>query len=306
MAALESRELEAFLTLAEELHFGRTAERLYVSQSRISQLLRSLESRIGARLVDRTSRRVALTPLGEQLLSTAGPAYDALLSAVNDASSAARCVGTLRVGFQGTANGRFLHALTSFQHDHPQAVADLTEIPLSDPFGAILRGDVDVAAVLLPVQEPELVVGHVFSRQPNALAVPAGHPFARRDCLDAEDLAAVTLISVHDGAAPAYWRRAQAPTTTPKGLPVASGPRVNTLHEALPLVQSGRGAFLLCRPTANFYAHQGLTFVPVKGLPDSALGLVWHRERATESIRSFARAMREHPVDQGPEQGPRD
>lgn len=62
MSGLEIRELECFLALSEELHFGRAAERLYVSQSRISQLLRALEGRIGARLLDRTSRRVRLTP----------------------------------------------------------------------------------------------------------------------------------------------------------------------------------------------------------------------------------------------------
>ncbi len=308
MAGLETRELEAFLVLADELHFGRTAQRLYVSQSRVSQLLRSLENRVGARLVDRTSRRVALTPLGKRLQESAGPAYEALLTAVDEARSAARGVDrTLRVGFQGTADGRFMNALTAFQHHHRQAIADLTEIPLSDPFGTILRDEVDVAAVLLPVREPELVLGHVFSREPNALAVPADHPFARRRCLTAEDLAAVTLVSVRDTAAPAYWLHVQAPPTTPNGVPIPSGPQVNTLHEALALVQSGRGAFLLCRPTAQNFARRGLTFVPVEGLPDSALGVVWHRDRETEAVRSFVRAMRESPAAEGSAaRGPRD
>lgn len=61
-------ELEAFLTLAEELHFGRTAARLHVSTARISQTIRSLELRVGARLFARTSRRVSLLPVGQQLL----------------------------------------------------------------------------------------------------------------------------------------------------------------------------------------------------------------------------------------------
>ena len=61
-------ELEAFLTLAEELHFGRTAVRLHVSTARISQTIRSLELRVGARLFERTSRRVSLLPVGQELL----------------------------------------------------------------------------------------------------------------------------------------------------------------------------------------------------------------------------------------------
>jgi DNA-binding transcriptional LysR family regulator len=61
-------ELEAFLTLAEELHFGRTAARLHVTTARISQTIRALELRVGERLFDRTSRRVSLRPVGQRLL----------------------------------------------------------------------------------------------------------------------------------------------------------------------------------------------------------------------------------------------
>ena len=64
---LERHEIEAFLTLAEELHFGRTAERLHVSTARVSQTIRKLERRVGAPLFDRTSRRVELSPAGGQL-----------------------------------------------------------------------------------------------------------------------------------------------------------------------------------------------------------------------------------------------
>src|SRR5690242_8484834 len=101
MSGVEIRELEAFLVLAQELHFGRAGERLYVSQSRVSQLLRSLEHRIGAPLVERTSRRVALTPLGESFLAGLRPAYEALRATVDDARAAARGMGgVLRIGFQ--------------------------------------------------------------------------------------------------------------------------------------------------------------------------------------------------------------
>ena len=64
---VELREIRVFLTLTEELHFGRTAERLGLTQSRVSQTLRALERSLGDRLVDRTSRRVTLTPAGERL-----------------------------------------------------------------------------------------------------------------------------------------------------------------------------------------------------------------------------------------------
>jgi DNA-binding transcriptional LysR family regulator len=294
MAGLEARELEAFLTLAEELHFGRTAERLYLSQSRVSQLLRSLESRVGARLVDRTSRRAALTPLGSQLYEAARPAYDALRAALDDARSTARGYGgTLRIGFQGTANDHVMNALALFRRQHPDTVIELVEIPFADPFGALHRHEVDTAAVLLPVEEPELVVGRVFSCRPQTLVLPSHHPLARRPRLTAEDLADCPLIGVTSTHAPEYWRHAQAPAHTPTGTPIPPGPRVNTLQEGLAQAQADRGAMLLCRPSAEYHRHRALTFVPVEGLPESRLGLVWHRSHETERVRAFADALGE-------------
>jgi uncharacterized protein (TIGR03382 family) len=95
----ERHEVEAFLTLAEELHFGRTAERLRVSTTRVSQTIRKLERGIGAPLFDRTSRSVSLTPIGRQLRDELRPAYDQVLKSFQNASATGRGVtGTLTLG----------------------------------------------------------------------------------------------------------------------------------------------------------------------------------------------------------------
>ncbi|MFF5769116.1 LysR family transcriptional regulator [Streptomyces californicus] len=291
MSNPEIRELEAFLALADELHFGRAGERLYLSQSRISQLLRALESRIGGRLVDRTSRRVRLTPLGEQLHAGLRPAFDAIVTTIGEVREAARGLGgVFRVGFQGTANDAFLRAVAAFRDAHPECAAEIAEIPLSDPFGAVHRGEVDAAVVLTPVRDDALVVGPVFSTRPLTLAVSDRHPYARRDGVDAEELADGPLIGVA-GAAPEYWRLAQAPVVTPGGRAIPSGPAVSSLQEGLALVRTGRGAMLLCHPTADYYGSHAVVFVPVTGLPDSSLALVWHRHHETARTRGFARAL---------------
>ncbi|MFJ9409078.1 LysR family transcriptional regulator [Streptomyces sp. NPDC101393] len=291
--SLDLRELECFLVLAEELHFGRAGERLYVSQSRVSQLLRALESRIGARLVDRTSRRVRLTPLGEEFRASLRPAYEALRATVDTARSAARGIeGRLTIGFQGTADDRTMAAIDTFQARHPGCDTHLTEIPLCDPFGALRSGAVDVAVVLLPVAEPDLTLGPVFAAQPQTLALSVRHPLASRATVTAEDLAGVPLISA-DGPAPAYWRDAHAPATTPGGLPIPGGPGVSTLQEGLTLAAAGRGGMLLCRPTAEYHGRRDLAFVPVTGLVDSVLGLVHHTARATARTRAFGAVVRE-------------
>ncbi|MDA5280323.1 LysR family transcriptional regulator [Streptomyces sp. Isolate_45] len=294
MSGVEIRELEAFLALAEELHFGRAGERLYVSQSRVSQLLRSLEGRIGAPLVERTSRRVGLTPLGESFLSDLRPAYDALRAGIDRARTIARGAGgVLRIGFQGSVDDHLGRAMSLFGDRYPDRAIDIVEIPLSDPFGPLRRQEVDCAVVLLPVTEEDLALGPVFSRQPQTLAVSVRHPFAARASLDAEELADCRLIGI-GGGAPDYWRRAQAPGRTPGGLTVPAGPRVNTLQEGLSLAAADRGAMLLCRATAD---HQGrresLAFVPVRGLPASELGLVRRRVRPSAQARAFALALAE-------------
>ncbi|MEU1053205.1 LysR family transcriptional regulator [Streptomyces sp. NPDC005876] len=293
MSTLEIRELEAFLVLAEELHFGRTGERLYVSQSRVSQMLKSLEARIGAPLVERTSRRVRLTPLGQTFLSSLRPAYAALRSAVEEARAAARGTGgVLRIGFQGTIDDQLARAIARFGERCPACAVEVTEIALSDPFGPVRREEVDCAVVLLPVAEDDLVLGPVFSRQPQVLALPARHPYAARESIPAEDLADCLLIGLQDGA-PDYWRRAQAPRRTPNGRPIPAGPLVNTLQEGLSLTAAGRGAMLLCRSSAAYHGggRSSIAFVPVEGLPGSLLGLVLPRATGSPGARAFAQAL---------------
>ncbi|WP_067541781.1 LysR family transcriptional regulator [Nocardia crassostreae] len=289
--SLEVRELEAFLAVADELHFGRAAERLYLSQSRISQLLRALEQRIGARLIERTSRRVRLTPLGADFRVQLEPAYAALRASVDDARAAARGVtGLLRIGFQGAPNDQVMAAIELFGARHPDCAITLTEIPLADPFGPVYRDEVDAAIVLLPIEEPDLVLGQVFSQHPFSIAVAAGHPFATRTAVTVEELADCSLITVR-GPALDYWRRVQAPHLTPSGHPIPSDPAVATLEEGLALVSVGRGAMLLCHATGESHTRRSVTFVPVLGLPDSRLGLIWHRTAETARLRAFSQAL---------------
>ncbi|MFF0630183.1 LysR family transcriptional regulator [Streptomyces sp. NPDC004296] len=106
---LERHELEAFLTLAEELHFGRTAERLHVSTARVSQTIAKLERRIGVPLFNRTSRRVELSLVGRQLYEETRPAWSRITDAFERAVDAGRgLTGLLRIAFTGPAAGQLL------------------------------------------------------------------------------------------------------------------------------------------------------------------------------------------------------
>ncbi|WP_280255258.1 LysR family transcriptional regulator [Nocardia wallacei] len=288
---MDLRELEAFLAVAEELHFGRAGARLYVSQSRVSQLLRSLERRIGGRLVERTSRRVSLTPLGRQLFPELRTAYDRLRATLDSACATAQGVrGVLRVGFQGSADDRILAAVSTFRDAHPECTVELVEIPYADPFGPVRRCEVDTALALLPIAEADLVLGPVLPARPQVLVLPIGHPLAARTALTAAELAECPLIGIAD-TAPRYWRDVQAPRRTPDGREIPAGPAVSTIQEAIAAVAAGRGGLLLCDTTAAYHRRPDLTCVPVHGIADSRVALIWHRDRDSGRVHAFARAL---------------
>src|SRR5215469_13620887 len=109
---MDRHDIEVFLTLAEELHFARTAERLRVAPASVSQTIKKLERRLGAPLFTRTTRRVDLTPLGRQLLDDLGPAYAQLQGAIARATAAGHGIsGELQLGYMSAAVARRVLAL---------------------------------------------------------------------------------------------------------------------------------------------------------------------------------------------------
>src|ERR1700761_6365933 len=188
---LELRELRIFLVLADELHFGRTAERLGISQPGVSEAVRVLESRLGVKVFDRTSRRVRLTPAGEALRGDLVPALAALDQALAQTSELARTVrGLLRGGFVLTADGpAFSQLTTEFQARYPACEVRLQEVVTFDAYRALRRGDIDVLCNWLAVDEPGLTAGSAFAWFDRALAVAPGHRLATRPVVSVEDLA---------------------------------------------------------------------------------------------------------------------
>ena len=139
---VELRELRIFLTLADELHFGQTAERLGISQPGVSQAVRVLESRLGVKVFERTSRRVRLTPEGEELRRNLVPALAALDQALAQTSELSGAVhGLLRIGFVLTTEGPALSRLiAAFQASYPACEVRLQEVATFDAY-RVLRMD---------------------------------------------------------------------------------------------------------------------------------------------------------------------
>ncbi|GGN63389.1 LysR family transcriptional regulator [Actinoplanes lobatus] len=288
---MELRDIEIFLTLAEELHFGRTAERLHVSQARVSQSIKQQERRIGGALFERTSRTVRLTPLGVQLRGRLDAGYREITAAVDEATATARGhTGTLTIGTFDTHHRAIGAVLDLFRQRHPQCEVRMREILPSDPFGRLRSGIVDVAVLWLPVREPDLVVGPEMHTEPLVLAVAAGHPLASRDAVSMEDLGDHPVIAP-DGPIPAYVWHAHTPATTPSGRPIPQGIAVTTLEEALTAIGTGRVVCPVGVFAADARLRDDLAFIPITDGPVLRYAPAWRAAGETALIRAFVQAI---------------
>jgi DNA-binding transcriptional LysR family regulator len=128
---VELREIRVFLTLADELHFGRTADRLGLTQSRVSQTIRALETKLGDQLVQRTSRRSSLTTAGERLRTQVEPAYKELLSPDSSAHPVPARHSTegvrLGVTYAAAVTPELLRVIEAFEGRYPQCRVEIVE-----------------------------------------------------------------------------------------------------------------------------------------------------------------------------------
>ena len=290
---VELREIRVFLVLAEELHFGRSAERLALTQARVSQVLRDLERKLGQRLMHRTSRRVALTPAGERFRDAIGPASDQLSDALRRFEAARETLeGTLRVGIVAGPSGGppLLAVVDKFTAAHPDCAVDFRDVSLADILGPLRRAEVDVLAVRLPLDQPDLVIGPTLSREPRALAVNRDHPLARRSEVSIEDVADYKVAWFD--SVPGELEEALLPSRTPGGRRIERLRRpIRNLSELAMLVAQGEIVHLTV-PSMAAYWGPDLAYVPVTDMPESTEALVWLRSNTDAKVREFARTAR--------------
>jgi DNA-binding transcriptional LysR family regulator len=289
--AVELREIRAFLTLAEELHFGRAAERLSLSPSRVSQTIRTLEAQIGGRLFERTSRRVRLTPLGEQLQATIGPPYEQMQRAYSDARELATGVaGTVRLAVFLPADGgpHLLEVITTFEARHPACRVHMTETNQArEQLDWLRRGDADVMAMRLPVTRADVVVGPILFREEHLLAVSSEHPLATRESVCLDDLADY-LVSDVPSITPGLMR-AVVPRRAPSGRALRRA-EAHSIPEAMMRVAGGEIVHATVPSLLDFYHQPGVTGIPIRDLPLCEIALVWLKANENPTIKAFARA----------------
>lgn len=171
---LDLRKLRYFVAVAEELHFGRAAERLHITQPVLSRQIRSLEDELGAEVFNRGRRGTLLTPAGEQLLEDAVPLLASAQALVRRVKSAAQGTQTLTIGFMPGIT--VTPAMVAFTAHHPNVNVRLLRTTWDDQVEVLLDGRADVGIVRLPIDQHGLQVRPLF-QEPRIVLLPVGHPW---------------------------------------------------------------------------------------------------------------------------------
>ncbi|MEN3305012.1 MAG: hypothetical protein V7603_1214 [Micromonosporaceae bacterium] len=294
---MERHEIEALLALAEELHFGRAAERIGLTTARVSQIVRVLERRVGIPLFERTSRRVTLTPTGRRLYEDLRPAYEQIRAGLARAVADGRgLTGILRVGFVGAAAGQLVvRATERFRQRHTDCDVRIREIQLGGAAERLRADEIDLMFGCFPIDGPGLTSGPALLSEPRMLAVSASHSFAGRSSVSIEDLARDRVL-VAPCSIPEYWRTPGTPRRTPGGRPIMDGPVAETFQEVLTLVGAGQGTFVVGEHVTRFYTRPDIAYVPFHDAPPLEWGPVWQTNRATTRVRAFVAAAVDVPA----------
>lgn len=265
---LETRELLYFVAVAEELHFGRAAERLRIAQPPLSRAIRQLERRLGATLLERTSRKVELTEAGAVLLHEARKALDAVAAASRRTKRVEqpRLVLVMKAGGDGGMLQDILDAYTS----EPDALpVELLVCGIGEQAQALRDGRADVAILHLPYDDTSGFDTEQLRVEGAVAILPTRHRLADRERLWMADLA--------DEPMP-RWR----------GMP-GDGPEVRDAGQLMQLIAVGQVIAVL-PASARLGLRGDLVAVPVVDGPISTILVGWPERSSSRAVAAFVRA----------------
>lgn len=189
------RQARSFVVAAEELHFGRAANRLYVSQPALSRSIQQLEEAVGVPLLERSTRRVRLTPAGDAFAAECRLALGHLGRAVQAAHRAAEGQeGRLRVGYMDFAiNGRLPRILKAFSAKYPRVAVDLQYMPTALQHAALLEGRIDIGFIIGEFESPK-IVNLLIEQEDFVALLPEGHRLTQSKKLSVADLSTEPFV----------------------------------------------------------------------------------------------------------------
>jgi DNA-binding transcriptional LysR family regulator len=192
---MELRQLRSLLVLAEELHFGRAADRLGIAQPALSRQIQQLETELQTQLFKRSSRAVMLTDAGREFIENIAPAIQQIEDAAAAAAHFARAKrGRIRVGSSGNLSANFIpELLQRLQRESPLARIDVRQLSTAEQIRTLHTAEIDIGLATLPINDPSLIVRRILSG-PLVLMVQSGSKFAGRASVRLGELEAERFI----------------------------------------------------------------------------------------------------------------
>ncbi|MBB6098771.1 DNA-binding transcriptional LysR family regulator [Deinobacterium chartae] len=287
---MELKQLRYFVALAEELHFGRAAERLGLTQPPLSRQMRALEDDLGVRLFRRSTQRVELTEAGRALLPEARALLERAETAARHARRAARGeTGRLEVGFTLPMTWEQLSVLIAhLQVPYPEAKVTLHDLSSLEVTAGVRSGHLDAGFVLLPAEAPQLGMAALWT-EPPAVLLPARHPLAERHALSLADLApeGFVLPSREPAYAGAVIRACQRAGFTPKV--VQEAVRLSTV---MGLVAGGLGVSVIPASVEHILPVGAVARPLIRPGFDTGLGLAHPRRAHAPLLAAFLEEAR--------------
>ncbi|WP_433173606.1 LysR family transcriptional regulator [Actinoallomurus sp. CA-150999] len=300
MNDLEARELRYFVAVAEELHFGRAAQRLGMTQPPLSRAIRELERRLDVRLLERTTRQVTLTAAGEVLLRDARTALDAITAAGRRARNAGRPAPLLRLALKADNDAGLLpRILSTYQREEAAPAVELVLGGRGEQAQALRDGRADVALLVSPFDDRGLDVEPLLT-QPRLAVLAATDPLAARSSLRLADLAGRRLPDGtpvgEDGPARPYDAvdRTRPQTARPQAarpeLVAGTQQPVSDLTQIFRLIELGGVVCFLPTWVTRRYPLPGIVYRPVSDLQPATLAVAWPQDARSPAIAAFVRA----------------
>lgn len=288
---VELRHLRYFIAVAEELHFGRAAERLHITQPSLSQQIRKLEAIIGAELFDRRGRMVALTPAGEALRVRVRRTFDDVEEAVAAARDAdLGVIGSFSVGFIETAAiGIVPGAVRRFRESHPRVGLTLRELSVREQTDGLITGALDLGFVRADPAHGDLVVERVLEER-FVVAVPVGHRLAGRARLSPAEVVAEPLIVIEREEIPGLYDETMT-LVTEYGSTVRIAQKATSILAVLGLVAAGLGIALLPDSVRDLDVAR-IEYAELDPSPVTSVLAVRHRGARSPHIEPFLESLR--------------
>jgi DNA-binding transcriptional LysR family regulator len=203
---MELRQIRSFLSIAETLHFGRTAELIHLSQPALSLQIQALEEEVGVRLFERNRRKTTLTAAGLAFRDDAAAALSQLDQAIRKARLAANGkLGLLRIGFISTAGNEMVpNIIRRFRKLNPDVQISLRAIPTADQVQMLETGSLDIGFLRLPIGGHSSLDVLTVHREPFVLVVPASHELAKRKRVRLREVSGQDFVMYERAYAPGF------------------------------------------------------------------------------------------------------